>query len=250
MENRYKYTRYNEEATIEYIRKFVLEYNPFLKDYLYENSSESLFFYQNDSNSNNFLSIGYVVKYTGEVYRGGFNCYTSIRIVENLLNSLIVKHINSLADFSIKFSATIDFNKYTVSNFETIWDSFRQFDGYDLSTNKEMLDKLCEHYKEVIERYFIPFWEKYSNIQYINDEIINKVPEEDLNNYISDMGNFKKLIIMKLCSNPEYNNYKDYLKTVVENALKEDKNKYKPFADLFEELTEILETQNNFSNLH
>lgn len=71
MENRYKYTRYNEEATIEYIRKFVLEYNPFLKDYLYENSSESLFFYQNASNSNNFLSIGYVVKYTGEVYRGG-----------------------------------------------------------------------------------------------------------------------------------------------------------------------------------
>lgn len=90
MENRYEYTRYNEGATIEYIRKFILEHNPFLKNYLYENSTDSLYFYQNIAHSNNFLSIGYVVKYTGEIYRGGFNCNSSIRIVENLLNSLIV----------------------------------------------------------------------------------------------------------------------------------------------------------------
>lgn len=42
MENRYQYTRYNEGATLEYIRKFILEHNPFLKDYVYENNPESL----------------------------------------------------------------------------------------------------------------------------------------------------------------------------------------------------------------
>jgi|GEM_PF-2600456 len=243
MENRYKNTRYNEGATIEYIRKFVLEHNPFLKDYFYENSPESLYFYQNSAHSNNFLSIGYVAKYTGELYRGGFNCYTSIRIVENLLNSLIIKHINLLSDFSTKFSATVDFNKYTVSNFETIWDSFKQFDNYDLSSNKEMLEKLCVHYVEIIKEYFIPFWEKYSNIQHINDEIINKVEEEDLNNYLPGMGNFKKLIIMKICCNANYGEYKKYLMNLVENAVSQDKEKYGSYANLFNELIEILETQ-------
>ena len=170
MENRYQYTRYNEGATLEYIRKFILEHNPFLKDYVYENNPESLYFYQKDTQSNNFLSIGYVVKYTGVIYRGGFNCNTSIRIVEDLLNALIAKHIHPVGDFSINFSTTIDFNKYTVYDFEMIWDSFKQFDNYDLSTNKEILDKLCEHYSNVIKQYFIPFWKKYSNIQYITGQ--------------------------------------------------------------------------------
>ena len=54
MENRYQYTRYNEGATLEYIRKFILEHNPFLKDYVYENNPESLYFYQKDTQSNNY----------------------------------------------------------------------------------------------------------------------------------------------------------------------------------------------------
>jgi hypothetical protein len=243
MENRYQYARYNEESTLEYIRKFILEHNEFLRDYMYENSPESLYFYQEGTKSNNFFSIGYVVNHTGAIYRGGFNCYTSIRIVEDLLNTLIAKHINPIGDFSTKFSTTIDFNKHTVSDFEIIWDSFKQFDDYDLSTNKEMLEKFCGHYVKIIREYFIPFWEKYSDIQYINDEIINKVNEEDLNNYLPGMGNFKKLIIMKICYNANYNEYKKYLINLVNNAVSLDKQKYGSYANLFNELIEKLETQ-------
>ena len=246
MENRYQYTRYNEGATLEYIRKFILEHNPFLKDYVYENNPESLYFYQKDTQSNNFLSIGYVVKYTGVIYRGGFNCNTSIRIVEDLLNALIAKHIHPVGDFSINFSTTIDFNKYTVYDFEMIWDSFKQFDNYDLSTNKEILDKLCEHYSNVIKQYFIPFWKKYSNIQYINDEIIDKVDQMDLADYFGiGLVQFKKLIIMRICKNQRYDSYKEWLLNIYrakEDEMKND-SEWNAKYNLFKELIEILETQ-------
>lgn len=232
----------------DYITYFISSNFPEFSRFKIKMNEDALYLHNNKNGYKNEITVG-LGEFTypdHKIVNGGFHCWVRVNFVENLLIELLSKH-----DLHVgQLHPTIWFNEFTIPNFKPIWDSFRQFDGYDLSTDKEMLDKLCEHYKEVIERYFIPFWEKYSNIQYINDEIINKVPEEDLNNYISDMGNFKKLIMMKLCSNPEYNNYKDYLKTVVENALKEDKNKYKPFADLFEELTEILETQNNFSNLH
>ncbi|WP_165595576.1 hypothetical protein [Myroides marinus] len=44
-----------------------------------------------------------------------------------------------------------------------------------MTTNPEVLDALYDHYIEVIGKHFIPFWEKYSDLKCINDEIIDKL---------------------------------------------------------------------------
>jgi hypothetical protein len=186
-----------------------------------------------------YVGLGRITYANEKIVHGGFHCWLEFIVVENLLTDLLFKHnlyVNQLFP-------TIRLNEFTNKNFNKIWDSFRGFRDYDLSIDKEKLDALCQHYKETIAHHFIPFWEKYGSIQYINDEIINKVTEEDLNNYLPGMGNFKKLMIMKICSNPNYNEYEKYLTNLVENAVLQDKEEYEPYADLFKELTEILKGQ-------
>lgn len=225
----------------EYINNFISANFPELSRFKIKMNEEALYFNNilNGYKHVLYIGLGHLNYPHEQVVNGGFQCWTEVTFAEDLLIKLLSKH-----NLHVKqLFPTIWFNKFTVSNFKTVWDSFRQFDEYDLSTNKQALADLCEHYKKTISQNFIPFWEKHSNMQYINDEIINKVPENDLDDFLSDMPKFKKLIIMKLCSNPNYDEYKKYINSLVENALIEDNEQNKPYADLFKELTEILETK-------
>ncbi|AWK05284.1 hypothetical protein HYN56_13985 [Flavobacterium crocinum] len=223
----------------DYITAFITHNFPEFSRFKIKINEDALYFHNNTNGYKHeiFVGLGELTYPDHKIVNGGFHCWVGVNFVENLLIELISKHDLHLN----QLHPTIWFNEFTISNFSSIWDSFKQFKDYDLSTNKEILDKLCNHYKEIINQHFIPFWDIYSNIQYINDEIIDIVPEEEVNNYFPGMGNFKKLIIMKLCSNSNYNDYKNYLVTVAENAVIVDPVKYKPYANLFNELTEKLE---------
>ncbi|GAA3746661.1 hypothetical protein GCM10022422_33860 [Flavobacterium ginsengisoli] len=225
----------------DYISGFISENFPEFSRFKIEINENALYF-QNVKDGYKdvlYVGLGHTNYPSEQVSHGGFHCWTEITVVEKLLLDLIVKHGLHVE----QLFPTIRFNEFTNNNFNEIWDSFGQFRNYDLSTNEEKLNALCQHYKEMIIQYFTPFWEKYSNIQYVNDEIINKVFEEDLNNYLPGKGNLKKIIIMKICSNPNYNEYKQTLINLAGNAVLQDKDKYQPYENLLSELIEILETQ-------
>jgi len=68
---------------------------------------------------------------------------------------------------------------------------------------------------ENIKTYHLPFFDRVSSLQVVNDEIIDKVPQMELGNYIpSQYMNLKKLIIMKLCNNLKYDEFKKWLHEV------------------------------------
>jgi len=144
MKDRYSKCSVNEKYVLEYIRQTILGSEFLLKDYLYEGSPQSLYFYKHIKNSNIFLSIGYKKLYPDEIFTAGFNTNTSIIEVESILNNLTEKHLNPVFDITKRFSSTISFNKYTVKDFDEVWNSFKKYDDIDLVTNPDVLDALCE----------------------------------------------------------------------------------------------------------
>ncbi|QXP56560.1 hypothetical protein H0I25_01845 [Cellulophaga sp. HaHa_2_95] len=60
-----------------------------------------------------------------------------------------------------------------------------------------------------IKKIDLPFFNKYHTMETINQKIINKVPEEDYFEWFPGVAIFKVLIIMKLCDNSKYEEYKN-----------------------------------------
>jgi hypothetical protein len=75
----------------------------------------------------------------------------------------------------------------------------------------------------------------------INDEIINKIPHMEVSNYISDAP-WIKLIIMKLCNNPGYGEYTNWLEETFERLLPTNPSMYEPMFQIFRELKELLDS--------
>lgn len=96
-------------------------------------------------------------------------------------------------------------------------------------------------WKKDIEDKVLPFFDQWSDLKKINDEIIEKIPEPELPNYITGETGLKRMIIMKLCNNPNYQQYISEWEFGL--VLAKDKNqKYQAFYDLFIELKTELES--------
>lgn len=227
-----------------YISNFISDSFPELSRFKIEMDENALYFHKTVGEYKHvlYVGLGHINYPKQEIVHGGFHCWVEVNVVENLLLDLVLKHrlhVNQLFP-------TIWFNEFTSTNFNEIWESFKQFKEYDLSTNIEKLDNLCQHYKEMITHFFIPFWEQYSSIKYINDEIINKVDQMDLGDYFgTGLLQFKKLIIMRICQNQKFESYKEWLLNIYrtkEQEMKKDQD-WNVKYNLFKDLIEILETQ-------
>ena len=76
-----------------------------------------------------------------------------------------------------------------------------------LTSSVELLKhKIFEH----IDTYIIPFFEEISNLQKLNEKI-SQVPQSEYCDYIYGESNLKALIIMKLCNNPKFHEFKTWL---------------------------------------
>jgi len=169
----------------------------------------------------------------------GYQCTLELTQIEEILIPLENKYLAS--NPSIINRRTISFNNFTDSKKNEVWNSFKKYADVDLATNPEVLDALCDHYIEVIGKHFIPFWEKYSDLQYINDEIIDKAP--DIYNYLDGMYGFKKLIIMRICKNKNYEQHKAHLINLKEKALEKDREGNAAYWNLFAEMVQIIESK-------
>jgi hypothetical protein len=186
-----------------------------------------------------FVGLGVISYPKSMIVSGGYQCWLEVSEVEEILHNLKIKHNIHYQELN----PTIRFDTYTDSKCDEVWNSFKKYRDIDLATNPEVLDALCDHYIEVIGKHFIPFWEKYSNLQYINDEIIDKVPDNQIHHYLSGMTPFKKLIIMRICNNKDYEIFKEEILERGFNAIKEDSFRYTPYQNVLIDTIEIIESR-------
>jgi hypothetical protein len=99
-----------------------------------------------------------------------------------------------------------------------------------------------EIYNCIIENHS-PFFEKASNLQVVNDEIIDKIPHMELHKYIpGQYMNMKKLIIMKLCDNPNYDEFKQWLLETYQKMVEKDAARYSEKLELVKKLVAYLDS--------
>lgn len=93
---------------------------------------------------------------------------------------------------------------------------------------------------EYIQKATIPFWEKYSSLQFLNDELIDIVPQQQLADYIPSFMPLKKLIIMKLGNNVNYSEYADWLNKIYEEMVEDEPLQYTAEYKAYQELCDFL----------
>ncbi len=91
---------------------------------------------------------------------------------------------------------------------------------------KGEFDALIMIISDHISNYILPFFNKIPKLQAVNDEILNKVPEEEYAEYIPGQTNFKVLIIMKLCGNPKYESFKNWALEAYKRGAEMDESRY------------------------
>jgi RAB protein geranylgeranyltransferase component A len=81
--------------------------------------------------------------------------------------------------------------------------------GSYIDDNLVVLTKMISNH---IDSYILPFFNQIKDLQQMNDEIINKIPQNEIGKYLNGMLMcYKKQIIMKLCNNPNYEKYTNWL---------------------------------------
>ena len=112
----------------------------------------------------------------------------------------------------------------------------------DIILTKDNLQQITALINEYLTLIYKPFWEKYSVLQTVNDEIIDKVEQMKLSDYIPFQTPWKKLAIMKVCKNPNYQAYVEWLDSVwAKKSLNEDISQNETYL-AYQELLQKLET--------
>jgi len=155
-------------------------------------------------------------------------------IMINPVNKILNQFIPDLSDNNERVTLTNHENGGNLEDFKKINEHLKSND------TSVYIAAIIEHIKKVD----LPFFAQYPTIETINQEIINKVPENDYADYIHSEKNFKVLIIMKLCNNPKYDNFKKWALDTYNKAIKEDFDLYKNDFNNLNTLLTLLDSGN------
>jgi hypothetical protein len=155
--------------------------------------------------------------------------------VEELISKCFLKHnIPNQGNYPM----TITFNNL----FPTSSQEYRELDNIPF-IDEEIISYIGMVAKIQIIENFTPLWEKYSDLQIINDELIDKIPQMQLAKYISGEMPLKKLIIMRMCKNQNYTEYKNWLMgnytTAYEQGTEQAEKEYFMLKDLIEYIESV-----------
>lgn len=100
-------------------------------------------------------------------------------------------------------------------------------------------NKIIDH----VDSYILPFFQKFSNLQDVNDKILNLLPKEEYANYIPGQTNFKVLIIMKLCNNSKYNDFKEWALSAYKKGVEMNATRYGKDYEILKALINFLENK-------
>jgi hypothetical protein len=160
-------------------------------------------------------------------------------IVFQQINKILIRIDKSnLYNFFLLEPTIIQFPKY---NLEKDKYNYQQRDLLFVKNrvvNEQVLEKALIIFKEQLDTTVLPFFDKIQTLQDVNDEILEKVDWMEWSNYISGQATFKALIIMKLCdSEKKYQEFSQFYKERISNAIQEGKTEYQ---DLYNTLVELL----------
>jgi hypothetical protein len=93
-------------------------------------------------------------------------------------------------------------------------------------TGPEVIEQVALLIWEYIEGALLPLWDRYTDLHFIHREIVQKVPQMKLADYIGGYMPLKKLIIMKLCADPDYPEYTQWLRASYERGVVEKPDYY------------------------
>ena len=156
-----------------------------------------------------------------------FANYISYEKIENTLKDILLKY--ELEDSS-----------YTLRNYDNEGTKAhrRQVKAVEIATEADFTQ-----YADAVKRYcndiVFPFFDKYSSLKALN-ELIKEIPEEDLTDHIGGKFMFKKMIVLKWCGDPEYDNYAEYVRQRYESIKDLEDGKYIPLLKAYYELAERL----------
>ncbi|UII22706.1 hypothetical protein [Fulvivirga ligni] len=92
-----------------------------------------------------------------------------------------------------------------------------------------------------VATYILPFFEKYPDLQAVNDKILNAHSFSEYSSYIPGNCTFKSLIIMKMFNNPQYEEYKKVKEDDYIRFVKQDPARWQPSYDAFHEMVAYLD---------
>jgi len=134
-------------------------------------------------------------------------CYVggniSFKIVEDFISDLEKK-------YSLKNQLIFTLGTFELNN-KSDKAKLLQLKVEELPIVSKNLDEIATRILEYINYIYGDYMQKYSVLQTVNDELIDKVDQMQLSEYIPYQMPLKKMIIMKLCNNPKYEEYVNWL---------------------------------------
>lgn len=202
-------------------------------------------------NDNQGIGVGIHKKRHESIYRISIwidkqNAYTmfvpaiNLSIIEEIIQPIFIKY---------KYRNTYNEETFTTISLRSIEpDKFTQTQPPDLPKAIDEEKDVQEFYK-IINEYIVsvaePFFEKWGDIKFLND-YITTLPQKGINSIITD-GAFKKAVIYRLCNNPAYSDYINWIYTGLFNKYEQNKDGdmvYKRNADIIKELKKVLDSTN------
>lgn len=116
-----------------------------------------------------------------------------------------------------------------------------------IKANKWQLNDIIQSAK-ILRSYFIktvlPFYEIVGTLENVHEEIIKKIPQMKIANYIEGDIVTKKLIIMKLCNNPDYDEYVTWADGAYAKGMSINPDRYFKDYNVYKEVRDKLSTTN------
>ena len=183
------------EQVINYIDKF-LSYRGFNLTKEGDKTAQQLYY----SKKENDLIIG--IRFLSEIYEnkyfyGFVNC-NQVPLVENIVANILYK------------------NKITAVKPKDIYNTImtRDYDEYRLPADGILIDteqksaEVCNLFDRFYNEYFIPFYEKWKDLNVLYEYIKDKT-EEELWDILGQFAPMKKAVILKLCNDSNYQEFMD-----------------------------------------
>ncbi|MCS3798893.1 hypothetical protein [Niastella sp. OAS944] len=149
-------------------------------------------------------------------------------VIENYLKDILDKYGLTKSTYTLRFYHNSDFEqKYSQQVLSVEIDS-----EADVALHAEAVMQYCTHIA-------FPFFDKYGSLEALND-FIKQLPEKELTYHIGGECQMKKMIVLKWCSDPEYDNYAEYVRQKFESIKHLEDGKYIPLLNAYYELAEKL----------
>ena len=198
---------------------------------LFTEHNGGLDFYKSDGENDHRLTLDLVVE-----KRGFGNIYGRISF------KTVIDILSKFEGLRPKVYEAVVVNYDLLSRKDYWFGVFKKLGGYSLNNKRDVEEfklELLNH----IECDVLPFFEKYPDVQSVNDKMINKLPQTEYSNYIPGETNFKVLIIMKLCKNSKYEEFKSWALGAYRKGVELDAATYQEEYDALVRLVDYLDNK-------